>query len=108
MLAFEAGVLLRTFTRPASYTWISLALAPLIAVLALRMAPAISAALPIVFTRARVDYAAVFLAAVLFELPLSAYGYPLTPPASILERLVVAGSFAVVSVLTAKSILNLH
>lgn len=104
---FEAGVLLRVFRRP-EYLYIpSLIIAPLLAVLALRMAPFLSEALPQIYTTTRVDYAAVFVIATLLEAPLSAYGYPLTPNASFFERLVVAGSFAVVSVLSAKSLLNL-
>ena len=105
-LVLEAGVLLRVFQRAASLYIPSLAIAPLLAVVALRTAPWVSAQLPQIFARARVDYAAVFLVAVALETPLSAYGYELTPSASFLERLVVAGSFAVVSVLTAKSVLN--
>lgn len=54
-LMFEAGVLLRTFTRPAHLIPISLAVAPLIAVLALRGAPEVSAMFPQVFARGRVD-----------------------------------------------------
>lgn len=45
-LIFEAGVLLRTFTRPAHLIPISLVVAPLIAVFALRGAPEVSAMLP--------------------------------------------------------------
>lgn len=107
MIAFEAGVLLRVFQRPSYLVPISLAVAPLLAVLSLRLAPELAAQLPQIFNRGRVDYAAVFLIAVALEAPLSAYGYPLTPAASFLERLVVAGSFAVVSILTAKSLLNI-
>ena len=54
-LAFEAGVLLRTFTRPAYLIPISLVVAPLIAVFALRGAPEVSAMFPQVFARGRVD-----------------------------------------------------
>jgi hypothetical protein len=43
---FELGVLLRTFTRPAHLVPISLIVAPLIAVVALRGAPEVSAMLP--------------------------------------------------------------
>lgn len=38
-----------------------------------------------------------FFIIVLFELPLSLYGYPLEPEANLLERLVIAGSFGAVS-----------
>lgn len=73
-LIFEAGVLLRTFTRPSYLIPISLVVAPLIAVFALRGAPEVSAMFPQVFARGRVDYAAVFLLGVLMEVPLSWYG----------------------------------
>lgn len=107
MVAFELGVLMRVFKRPAYLFWPSLTLAPLIAVLALRLAPAVSRVLPQFYTNLRVDYAAVFLVAVLLETPLSLIGYPIEPAASFLERLVVAGSFAVVVTMTAKSILGM-
>lgn len=106
-VALEAGVLLRVFQRAASLYVPSLIIAPLLAVLALRAAPWVAAQAPTWFARGRVDFAAVFLIAVALEAPLSAYGYTLTPAATFLERLVVAGSFAVVSILTAKSLLNL-
>jgi hypothetical protein len=49
-----------------------------------------------------------FIVLVLLELPLSLYGYELTPDASIPERLVVAGSVGVVVVLIAQGILNVR
>jgi hypothetical protein len=106
MILFELGVLMRIFTRSASLFWPSVILAPTIAVLALRIAPALAGTSAFLFSRTRLDYAAVFLVAVLLELPLSLIGYTIDPPAKLLERLVVAGSFAVVSVMTAKSILG--
>lgn len=106
MIVFELGVLMRIFTRSASLFWPSVILAPTIAVLSLRIAPALASTSALLFSRTRLDYAAVFLVAVLLELPLSLIGYTIDPPAKLLERLVVAGSFAVVSVMTAKSILG--
>jgi hypothetical protein len=106
MVFFELTVLMRVFTRPAYLFWPSLILAPLIAVLALYLTPTVSRALPEVFTNTRIDFAAVFVTAMLLETPLSLYGYPIQPSASFLERLVVAGSFAVVVLMTGKSIVQ--
>lgn len=106
MICFELGVLMRIFTRSASLFWPSVVLAPTIAVLSLRIAPALASTSALLFSRTRLDYASVFAVAVLLELPLSLIGYTIEPPAKLLERLVVAGSFAVVSVMTAKSILG--
>ena len=106
MVAFELTVLMRVFKRPAYLFWPSLTIAPLMAVLALRLAPALSRILPKFYTNTRVDYAAVFVVAVLLETPLSMIGYPIEPAAPFLERLVVAGSFAVVVTMSAKSILG--
>jgi hypothetical protein len=107
MVMFELFVLMRVFTRPASLYWPSLILAPLIAVMAIRLAPLLSEVLPSIYTTTRFDFAAVFVVAVLLETPLSIIGYPITPPASFLERLVVAGSFAVVVSMTGKSLYSL-
>jgi hypothetical protein len=104
MIAFELTVLMRVFKRPAFLFWPSLVLAPLIAILAFKLAPVLSRAVPQLYTRTRLDYAAVFVCALLLETPLSIIGYPIDPPASFLERLVVAGSFAVVTVMTSRSI----
>lgn len=105
MVCFELGVLLRLFKRAESLFWPSLVIAGTMAVLSLRIAPAL-ASISSLFTQTRLDYAAVFFVAVLLEVPLSLSGYNVQPPAKFLERLVVAGSFAVVSVMTAKSILG--
>ena len=107
MVMFELVVLMRVFTRPAFLFWPSLVLAPLIAVMAIRLAPLLSEVLPTIYTTTRLDFAAVFVVAVLLETPLSIIGYPITPPASFLERLIVAGSFAVVVSMTAKSLYSL-
>lgn len=105
MVLFELGVLIRLFKRANWLFYPSLAIAGTMAVLSLRLAPAL-ASLSSVFTQTRLDYAAVFMVALLIEIPLSLSGYNVQPPAKMLERLVVAGSFAVVSVMTAKSILG--
>jgi hypothetical protein len=47
-----------------------------------------------------------FIVILLLELPLSLYGYEITPNASIPERLVVAGSMGLVAVLIAQGILS--
>lgn len=105
MVLFELGVLIRLFKRADWLFYPSLAIAGTMAVLSLRIAPAL-ASVSSLFTQTRLDYAAVFLVSVLIEIPLSLSGYNVDPPAKFLERLVVAGSFAVVSVMTAKSILG--
>lgn len=107
MVLFELGVLMRVFTRPAFLFWPSLILAPLIAVLAIRLAPLLSELLPSLYATTRLDFAAVFVVAVLLETPLSIIGYPIQPAASFFERLVVAGSFAVVVSMTGKSLYSL-
>jgi hypothetical protein len=106
MILFELGVLMRIFKRDASLFWPSLVIAPSMAVAALKLAPLLAAAVPALYTTTRLDYSAVFMVALFIEIPLSMMGYQIFPPAKMFERLVVAGSFAVVSVMTAKSILG--
>lgn len=107
MVLFELGVLMRIFQRSAALFWPSIVIAPLMAVAALRLAPALSSAFPALYTVTRLDYSAVFMVALFIEIPLSLMGYEIFPPAKMFERLIVAGSFAVVSVMTAKSILKM-
>lgn len=105
MVLFELGVLIRLFKRADWLFFPSLVIAGTMAVLSLRIAPAL-ASMSSLFTQTRLDYAAVFFVSLLIEIPLSLSGYNVDPPAKFLERLIVAGSFAVVSVMTAKSILG--
>jgi uncharacterized membrane protein YoaK (UPF0700 family) len=57
-------------------------------------------------TKDRINPVVLFVVLVLLELPLSLYGYELTPNASVLERLIVAGVVGVSSVLIAQGILS--
>lgn len=88
MLLFEYFVLLRLYRRTPSLEMISLVVAPLMILVANYFA-----ATP----------TQLFLAFLIMELPLSMYGYKLTPDASIVERLVVASTFGVTASLIGKS-----
>jgi hypothetical protein len=89
MLILEYFVLLRLYRRTQSLEMISLVVAPAMILLANYFAET-----PV----------KLFLAFLIMELPLSLYGYKLTPEASLLERLVVASTFGVTASLIGKSL----
>jgi hypothetical protein len=89
MLILEYFVLLRLYRRTHSLEMISLVVAPAMILLANYFAET-----PV----------KLFLAFLIMELPLSLYGYKLTPEASLLERLVVASTFGVTASLIGKSL----
>jgi len=88
-LILEYFVLLRLYRRTQSLEMISLVVAPAMILLANYFAET-----PV----------KLFLAFLIMELPLSLYGYKLTPEASLLERLVVASTFGVTASLIGKSL----
>jgi len=89
MLILEYFVLLRLYRRTQSLEMISLVVAPAMILLANYFAET-----PV----------KLFLAFLIMELPLSLYGYKLTPEASLHERLVVASTFGVTASLIGKSL----
>jgi hypothetical protein len=89
MLILEYFVLLRLYRRTQSLEMISLVVAPTMILLANYFAET-----PV----------KLFIAFLMMELPLSLYGYKLTPEASLMERLVVASTFGVTASLIGKSL----
>ena len=89
MLFFEYFVLLRLYKRSRDLEVISLAVAPLMVLLATSLAR---------------DPVSLFFVFALMEVPLSLMGYKITPDASILERILVAASFGVTSSMIGKVI----
>lgn len=105
MFFLELFVLLRLYKRSPTLQTISLVVAPLMIVVALFITNVIQNMMgsPSILVNPLI----LFIVLILLELPLSLYGYELTPNASIPERLIVAGTFGVASVLIAQSILGL-
>ena len=89
MLFFEYFVLLRLYKRSKNLEVISLAVAPLMVLLATSLAR---------------DPVSLFFVFALMEVPLALMGYKITPDASILERVLVAASFGVTSSMIGKVI----
>ena len=83
MFLLEYFVLLRVYKRSQKLEMISLIIAPLMVLIASAVAGR--------------NIIKLFLVFALMELPLSVNGYKITPDASILERIIVATSFGVVS-----------
>ena len=83
MFLLDYFVLLRVYKRSQKLEMVSLFIAPLMVLIASAVAGKNIIKLFIVFA--------------LMELPLSIIGYDITPDASILERVIVATSFGVVS-----------
>jgi hypothetical protein len=104
MFILEYFVLLKLYKRPKNIETISLIVAPLMIVVALWITLLIQKQFKL--TLDTINPAVLFFVLVLLELPLSLYGYELTPNASILERVIVAGTFGVASVLIANAILQ--
>ena len=112
MFLFEFFVLLRLYKRSKILEYISLLVAPLMIVLALFITNIIQKSFTITNLtdmKKSITYVnplILFFVLVLLELPLSLYGYELTPNASIPERLIVAGVFGVSAVLIAQAIVG--
>jgi len=83
MLFFEYFILLRVYQRSKKLEMISLVIAPLMVLVAGAFVGK--------------DPVKLFFVFALMELPLSVMGYKITPDASILERVIIASSFGVVS-----------
>lgn len=98
MFLFEYFILLRVYKRSINLQLISLVVAPLMIVLALYLS--------LWFNKGKFNPFILFVFLILFETPLSLYGYKITPDASVIERMIVAGSFGVVSVIIAKYLVN--
>ncbi len=103
MFLFEYFVLLKLYQRSYQLQIISLIAAPIIIVVALYITLWIQRKY---LGNSRSFVISLFLVIILIELPLSLYGYKIEPDASIGERMIVAGSFGVVSVLIAECILQ--
>jgi hypothetical protein len=88
MFLFEYFVLLRLYKRSQSLEMISLVVAPLMILLANYFASTPTQ---------------LFIAFLIMELPLSLYGYKISPDASVIERLVVASAFGVTASLIGKA-----
>ena len=88
MFFFEYFVLLRLYKRTQSLEMISLVIAPLMILLANYFASTPTQ---------------LFIAFLIMELPLSLYGYNISPNASVIERLVVASTFGVTASLIGKT-----
>ena len=101
----EYFVLLRIYKRTPTLQTISLFVAPIMIIVALLITSFIQKQFTSI--RDRINPLILFFVLILLELPLSLYGYELTPNASIPERVIVAGSVGVVSVLIAQSILQI-
>lgn len=101
MFIFEYTILLPLYKRDEKLQKTSLIVAPLMIIIALYIANLLQTYTNL-FMKDRLDPIAVFLSFILLELPLSIKGYKITPNASIIERLVVAGTFGLVSVLIAQ------
>ena len=104
MFLLEYFVLLRVYRRPKNIQTISLVVAPLMIVLAIFLTFWIQKLIGL--QNSYIQPLILFIVLVLLELPLSLYGYPLQPDASIPERLIVAGTFGTASVLIASALIN--
>ena len=96
MLILEYTVLLDLYRRSPRLERISLVVAPLMIIVAQYIAHLLQTHTNF-FVKDRIDNVALFIAFALLELPLSLYGYKLTPDASVLERVIVATTFGVAS-----------
>ena len=103
MFLLEYFVLVRVYRRSEKLVQISLIAAPTMIIVALYMTHLLQTYTDF-FLKDRLDPLALFISFALLELPLSLYGYKLTPDASVMERVVVATSFGLVSVLSAQRI----
>jgi FtsH-binding integral membrane protein len=97
MFLFEYFVLLKIYRRSRKLEIISLVVAPLMIVIALFISTRI---------QQKINPFLIFFILVILELPLSLYGYQIEPDATTLERVVVAGSFGVVSILIAQILVS--
>ena len=104
MLLLEYFVLLRLYTRSKKLETISLILAPTMIVIGLWLTLFIQNQFQI--TPGRINPIVSFIVFVILEIPLALYGYDLTPNASMLERMVIAGTFGTISIMVASSIVN--
>jgi len=102
-LFFEYFFLLKVYKRSKKLETISLIAAPVITIIGLWLSLFIQKQFSI--TPGRINPVVLFLVFASLELPLSLYGYEITPNASILERCIVVGTFGTASVLIASAIL---
>lgn len=98
MLFLEYFVLLRLYKRKANLHIISLVLATVMAILSVVIGYFFKKKMPSIFE--------VFIIVLLMELPLSLKGYEITPDATIIERMVVAGVFGGFSYALSEAILS--
>jgi hypothetical protein len=110
MILLEALILLRVYKRSKTLEIISLIVAPLMIIFALWLTLWIQRKWLGNGKKGnnsiQVNYILLFVILALIELPLSLYGYEITPNASIPERMIVAGSVGVAAVLIAQGILT--
>lgn len=105
MFVLEYFVLLKIYKRSKKLENISLIFAPSMIIIAQYIAHLLQQNTNL-FEKDRINPIALFIAFGLLELPLATYGYELTPNASILERVVVASGFGVVSTIIGQSIIK--
>lgn len=104
-LFFEYFFLLKLYRRSKTLETISLIVAPIITVIGLWISLFIQKQLNI--TPGRLNPIVLFVVFASLELPLSIYGYEIQPNASILERIIVVGTFGTASVLIANALIGL-
>jgi FtsH-binding integral membrane protein len=102
MLTLEYFILLKLYKRSKKLEAISLIVAPLMILLGIWITLLIQGQ-----ESYRINPFILFAVIALLELPLSLYGYEIQPNATVIERVVVAGSFGVVSVMIAQAILDM-
>jgi hypothetical protein len=100
MLVVEYFILLQLYQRSKSLQTISLIVAPLLIILAIWITSMIQG------PSNRLNLVILFIVIALLELPLSLYGYEITPNASVIERMLIAGVFGTAVVLIAEGILS--
>ncbi len=105
MFLFEAFILLRVYQRSSYLQKVSLIVAPLFVIVGLGITIWFQRIFQI--TPNVINPFILFIVLMLIELPFSIYGYEIKPNASIPERMIVAGSFGVTSVIIAQGILTL-
>ena len=98
MLILEYFVLIRLYDRSNNIKSISLFIAFAMIVLSILLGKLIFKEHPTI--------AQIFLIVAYMELPLSIYGYQLTPDATIFERLIIAGTFGAASFAISEAILS--
>jgi hypothetical protein len=101
MFIFELVILLNLYKRSDKLRIISLIVAPLFIIIA-QLITSIIYSDP----KRTISYPVLFIILALIELPLSIYGYELTPNASLFERVIIAASVGTVITLISEYLLQ--